>query len=39
MVYVAWYNILTVGVDMFQFHVKIVKDLAFLFISFYLKIL
>jgi hypothetical protein len=29
MVYVACYNILTIGIDMFQFHVKIIKYLVF----------
>jgi hypothetical protein len=31
MVYVACYNILTIGIDMFQFYVKIIKDLDFFF--------
>jgi hypothetical protein len=35
MVYIACYYILTIGIDMFQFHVKIVKDLV-LFLILYL---
>jgi hypothetical protein len=37
MVYVACYNILTIGIDMFQFHVKIIKDLVSLFILYLLN--
>jgi hypothetical protein len=35
-VYIACYNILIVGIDMFQFNVKIIKDLVFIFILYLL---
>jgi hypothetical protein len=34
MVYVSCYNILTIGIDMFQFHVKILKRFSFFWFIF-----